>query len=358
MSGDPVRDALLKEAEQRVADAEAAVQRAQADANKAAENIGKAKTELEFYEAEAKSDTAKARAKRAEATRLDKEAAARRKNPNRGDPIEAENRAKEANREADRLDMEAQQARDVVDRARGEKRDAAKEARKESKSVPVAEKQAKKARESHERQVELSRRLDTLEARYRALPEVRAKPNIEPPTGSAAGKLKWEIDSVKRQLYGEAAKADVDLYTRLRAASPGRNATKLALENLNDLPKELSGPNGNPIDITTGKEMKPEDISPDHIYPLKSIAEEPGFDSLTPKQQLEIAELTKNYMPLSEGANSSKGGRTMEEWFKTPEGNKISPKFRKLLIEIQAEARVHVQEQIQEMIKQNRTSSE
>ena len=342
--GDPVRDALLKEAEQRVADAEATVRHAQAHANTA-------KTELEFYEAEAKSDAAKARAKRAEARRLEKEAAARRKNPQRGDPIEAENQAKEANREADRLDMEAKQALGV-------KRGAAEEAKKAEKSVPVAEKRAKKAGESHERQVELSRRLDALEARYRALPEVAAKPNMKPPTSSEAGTLKWEIDSVKRQLYGEAAKAGVDIYTRLRAASPGRNATKLALKNLQDLPKQLRGPNDNPIDVTTGEEMKPEDISPDHIYPLNSIAQEPGFDSLTPKQQLEIAELTKNYMPLSEAANFSKSGRTMEEWFKTPEGRKVPLKMREMLIEIQEQARTHVQDQIKEMIKQNERSSE
>jgi hypothetical protein len=187
---------------------------------------------------------------------------------------------------------------------------------------------------------------------------VRARPNIEPPTGSEAGKLKWEIDSVKRRLYSEAAKAGVDTYTRLRAASPGPDATKLALENLDDLPKELRGPNGQPIDVTTGKEIKPEDISPDHIYALKRIAREPGFNRLTPEQQLEIAELTKNYMPMTEEANSSKGGRTMEEWFKTPEGSKVPPDLRKVLIETQERARTHVREQIEKMIKQNESSSE
>lgn len=354
---DPGREALLKEAEQRVADAEEAARQAQKEANEAAENVGKAKTELEYYEAETKSDKARARAKRAEATRLEKEAARRRKNPARGDPIEAENQAKEAKNQAERLEKEAEQAAELADEAKEKARAATKAAKKAERSAPAAEARAKQARGSHQRQVELSQRLDELEARYRALPEVRAKPNISPPMASEAGKLRLEIESVRRQLYGEAAKAGVDLYTRLRAASPGPDATKLALENLNDLPKELRGPNGHPIDVTTGKEMNPADVSPDHMHALKRIAQEPGMDSLTPKQQLEIAELKKNYLPLSETANSSKSGRTMAEWFKTPEGSKVPPALRKILLEAEEQARQHVQDEIQKRIKQNKSSS-
>jgi len=355
---DPARDALLKEAEQRVADAEAAEQSAKAHAKKAAEELVRAKTELDFYEAEAKSDAAKARAKRAEAKRLEKEAAARRKNPKRGDPLEAEKQAKEAHREADRLDLEAEQSRDLVDQAKAAKRRAADEARKaEKKTVLIAEKRAAQARESFDVQADLARRIDALEAKYRDLPEVRERPNIEPPTASEAGKLKWEIDSLKRRLSQEAAKGGADAYSRMRAASPGPDARNLAIDNLKELPKELRGLNGDPIDVTTGKELKPEEISPDHLWPLKRVAEESGIIRLTPKQQLKIAELPENYLPMSKTANSSKRERTMEEWFKTQEGSKVPKDLQDMLIKAQERGRARVQEEIQKMIKQNMESS-
>jgi hypothetical protein len=357
-ASDPGRDVLLKEAEQRIADAEESFRNAQEHENEAAENAKNAKTDLEFYEAEAKRDAATARRKRSEARRFEAEVAARRRNPKRGDPAEAEKQAADANREADRLEKKAEEARSLVEQARERSRESREQARTAKKDVPVAEKRATQARESHERQTDLSRRLDELEARYRNHPEVRAKPNVEPPTGSAAGKLKWEIDSVKRQLRGEVAKAGMDVYDRLRAASPGRDATKLALQNLESLPASLLGPNKHPIDVTTGLEMNPADISPDHIYPLKSIAGEKGINKLTPRQQLDIAELIKNYMPLSEKANFSKSGRTMEEWFETDVGSKVPVNLREVLIEIQAKAREHVQQEIKNMIKQNESHSE
>ena len=112
--------------------------------------------------------------------------------------------------------------------------------------------------------------------------------------------------------------------------------------------KKLQGPNGHPIDVTNpGVEIKPGEISPDHVYSLKRITEDERFRRLSPRQQEQITEEMKNYYPLTSTAQSSKSDRTMAEWFLTPEGSRIPTDIRELLLDIEAQAKEHIDKMIE-----------
>ena len=160
--------------------------------------------------------------------------------------------------------------------------------------------------------------------------------NLENKKKDLAGEVQKQVDSLSRNWIEQ-----------LRSGTPGEGAEEKAVQNLGDLPAELRTDDGHPFDITDPSGAVLTDFSPDHIYPVDKIVREPGFGRLTPDQQRRVLELRENYFPLARAANSSKGRRTMAEWFRTPMGNKIPIKLRKPL----EDAERHAIEAIRAFIK-------
>jgi len=70
-------------------------------------------------------------------------------------------------------------------------------------------------------------------------------------------------------------------------------------------------------------------MAADHIYPETLIKELPGFDKLTPEQQKMVLNYERNFQPLPDWLNSSKGAKTYFEWKGAPEKPYDSGSFRK-----------------------------
>lgn len=56
-----------------------------------------------------------------------------------------------------------------------------------------------------------------------------------------------------------------------------------------------------------------KNLHADHIVSMNEITKMEGFGKLTQKQQLEILNNEKNFVGLSETANTSKGSKSFEE---------------------------------------------
>jgi hypothetical protein len=160
--------------------------------------------------------------------------------------------------------------------------------------------------------------------------------NLENTKNDLTGELEKQVDSLSRNWIEQ-----------LRSGTPGEGAAEKAVQNLGDLPAELRTGTGHPFDITDPNGAVLTEVSADHIYPVDKIIREPGFGKLTPDQQRRVLELKENYLPLTQAANSSKGSRTMAEWFKTPIGGNIPVKLRKVLEEAERRA----QKAIRDFIK-------
>ena len=338
-------------AQKRVASAEESLRRAREGTQAAQTRVQNLRSELGYYKAETTKTSELLDAKRAEAELHEAQAAQRRLDPSLGDPGEAEKLAAEARAAAEKLETELQGAEELVTKTESELKHATGKSKEAAKGVKTAEEQSTFITASSERQTKLAQRIDELETQFNSLPEVQARPGLyrySPPPTAEAANLRRQIDALRQELRNEIEAAVSNLYERLRGLSPGKDATKRAIVNMKRFDKKLQGPNGHPIDVTNpGVEIKPGEISPDHVYSLKRITEDERFRRLSPRQQEQIIEEMKNYYPLTSAAQSSKSNRTMAEWFLTPEGSKIPTDIQKLLLDIEAQAKEHIDKMIE-----------
>ncbi len=105
--------------------------------------------------------------------------------------------------------------------------------------------------------------------------------------------------------YGER-KISYETYNKLRRASPSSKIQREVNKNIDDIigTEDFALP-GKIID---------KKLHADHIVSLEKIARLEGFDTLTYKQQKEIANFIENFRGLSEAANTSKGSKSFVDW--------------------------------------------
>jgi hypothetical protein len=327
-------------AQRRVEQAEESLRRARQD-------VQRVHGELSYYRTETEKTARELAAKEAEAEALDAEVMALREDPTRAGNIEeAERKAAQARAEAAKLRDELEDSRKVVSRS-------AKEAGEAAESVKTAERQSEAMSVSQKRQIDLSRDIDALQNQYDNLPEVQDRPYLyrhSPPPSAEGVALLRRIEALKQELRNEIEAAAQSAYNRLRGISPGPLARDRALRNLRLRPQLRKGAEA--IDVTNPSVvLNSSEISPDHIYSLKRITEEEGFNRLTPRQQDFIAEMVENYTPLTVAANSSKGDLLMKDWFLTPIGRQVPPDIREVLLDLERDAITKVQDQIKAFLK-------
>jgi hypothetical protein len=156
-----------------------------------------------------------------------------------------------------------------------------------------------------------------------------------------------ELAKLQQKIEEASASLLPDWLDAPRGGTPGPGAVGKAIQNTEKLAPELKV-SGGIKDVTnpTGQPLGMGNVSPDHIYPVEKIMREPGFLKLTPEQQRAVLELEDNYFVLSEAANSSKGARSMQEWFQTPMGSKIPLEVRQKLLEAEKQAMQSVRDYI------------
>jgi hypothetical protein len=139
-------------------------------------------------------------------------------------------------------------------------------------------------------------------------------PHWDPNARVRPGQGKGQIHAAEVTLEAkelEAARAELTLYDRLRAAAPGEAAKERALKGLT----------ADPLGVKT----KPGSLRPDHVVSVREIADMDGFDKLPWRDQKMIADMDglcppdmfgnrSNLMAMDEFANSSKGARSWRSW--------------------------------------------
>lgn len=159
-------------------------------------------------------------------------------------------------------------------------------------------------------------------------------------------KLKQEVEKLKQ--------TQDDWAGQLRASTPQRGVdggVKRALENMEAVSPQLRTGKG-PVDVTSPVGAPIEGVvSPDHLYPVSKICRMKEFEQLTSTQQTAVLELTENYFPLSLRAQSSKGNKTMAEWFKTPVGSQVPQSLRSVLLDAEKRAEQAVRARIQALLE-------
>jgi hypothetical protein len=108
----------------------------------------------------------------------------------------------------------------------------------------------------------------------------------------------------------------------LRNGTPSAQTRR---DTLDSPPPADRGPTGRPRDWVTGEEISSSDASPDHIYPVERIFDEPGFGELPRSDQEAILELPQNLAPMDRGRNSSKGDLSIEQWLNS--GRPLAPEL-------------------------------
>lgn len=121
----------------------------------------------------------------------------------------------------------------------------------------------------------------------------------------AAKERKWGAiaDAEKRlaDLEAEAARTELTLYDRLRAAAPSEIAKERALKGL-------------AADQVGVLKTLPTKLHADHIVSVREIADMDGFADLPWKDQKAIVDLKENLIAMDGAANASKGDRTWRSW--------------------------------------------
>ena len=119
-------------------------------------------------------------------------------------------------------------------------------------------------------------------------------------------------------------KIGVDLYKKLRKKTPTAKIRELVNKKY---------VKGMPDPALPGRTID-KALHADHIVPMDKITRLNGFDKLSEAQQLEVLNYEKNFIGLSESANTSKGAKTFQEWVEHKGlGVKVDDKFRQEMIQ-------------------------
>jgi hypothetical protein len=179
---------------------------------------------------------------------------------------------------------------------------------------------------------DLEKRLTELDPRWD--PNARVRP----------GQGKGQIHAAEVTLEAkeaEAARAELTLYDRLRAAAPGEAAKERALKGIT----------ADPLGVKT----KPGGLEPDHVVSVREIADMDGFDKLPWRDQKTIADMDglcppdkfgnrSNLLAMDESANASKGARSWRSW---PQASTFYDDATiEMMIKREAEIRAVIQQKI------------
>ena len=102
-------------------------------------------------------------------------------------------------------------------------------------------------------------------------------------------------------IEADAAKAQLSLYDRLRAATPGPGAKREALRGVS---ADQVGP----------LKTAPTKLQVDHIVSVREISDMDGFTDLPWWHQKDITDMKKNLVAMDGAANGSKSDRTWRSW--------------------------------------------
>ncbi|QXE03495.1 hypothetical protein KS242_16190 [Terribacillus sp. DMT04] len=140
--------------------------------------------------------------------------------------------------------------------------------------------------------------------------------------------------------YGERKISD-QTYGKLRRASPSSKIQKEVNKNIDDIigTEDFALP-GKIID---------KKLHADHIVSLEKIARMEDFDTLTYKQQKDVANFVENFIGLSEAANTSKGSKSFADWYIYKKENiPVNAEFREKMILKEKELEIEIQKMIDE----------
>jgi hypothetical protein len=128
-----------------------------------------------------------------------------------------------------------------------------------------------------------------------------------------------------------------DTYEALRKVSPSQEI------------RDAVNPEGKKYDPVYGYEV--DRLEADHIMPLKEITEQPGFDKLSFKDQVEVANTPENFMGLGKASNASKGAKPISEWQGHSKLGPIPKEAQKYLNQRDSIARQAIKDAIAERLK-------
>jgi Pretoxin HINT domain len=135
-----------------------------------------------------------------------------------------------------------------------------------------------------------------------------------------------------------------DLYKKLRKMTPNARIRKEVNKKFKQGMKDPALPG-----LTINKKMHA-----DHIVPMDKIAQMDGFEKLTEAQQVAVLNYDKNFVGLSETANTSKGPKTFQEWTEyKKKGIKVADKFRKKMIAKSKVLEKEIQKHIDTLVTSN-----
>lgn len=138
------------------------------------------------------------------------------------------------------------------------------------------------------------------------------------------------------------ARVSPSTYARLRAKTPSSAIQKQVNEGVT-LPMDDPALPG--LTIT-----KP--LHADHIVPMKQITDMDGFAQLSQENQLAVLNNPRNFIGLSETANTSKGAKTFAEWTEYKKGGiAVDPAFRQEMMQKEASMAAELQEQIYNLLR-------
>ncbi|HET9505135.1 MAG TPA: polymorphic toxin-type HINT domain-containing protein [Hymenobacter sp.] len=142
-------------------------------------------------------------------------------------------------------------------------------------------------------------------------------------------------------------KISADLYRKLRKKTPTADIRKLVNK------KYVKGMPDHALPTLTIEKA----MHADHIVSMDKIAQMRDFEKLTFEQQKAVLNYEKNFVGLSETANTSKGSKSFEEWTEyKKQGIKVDDKFRKKMIAKSKVLEKEIQKHIDDLLKQPPTN--
>ena len=92
----------------------------------------------------------------------------------------------------------------------------------------------------------------------------------------------------------------------------------------------------------------------DHIVSMKQITEMEGFARLSQEDQLAVLNNPRNFIGLSETANTSKGAKSFAEWTEYKKGGiAVDPAFRQEMMQKEVDMAAELQQQIYNLLGGN-----
>ncbi|SHM03318.1 Protein of unknown function [Hymenobacter psychrotolerans DSM 18569] len=135
-----------------------------------------------------------------------------------------------------------------------------------------------------------------------------------------------------------------DLYKKLRKKTPSIKIRKDVNKKFKKGMKDPALPG-----LTVEKKLHA-----DHIVPMDQISRMDGFEKLTKEQQIAVLNHEKNFVGLSETANTSKAPKSFQEWTEYKKrGIKVDDKFRKKMIAKSKVLEKDIQKRIDDLVKAN-----